>query len=181
MPSSPHSRVRELIIGAMLTALAIMIPILFQGTPLQIKVPPFSATLASHVPSMLAMFISPMAALLVGLGSTFGFLITIGPVIAARAFAHVLFGVAGAYLYRWGWSIWAVLLAALPIHAVSEAVAVHLFGFDPFMTWVVIGGGTVGHHLMDSAITWLIIRALMAAGINLGPGGKVPASTLETQ
>ncbi len=70
---------KELVYGAVLTAVALAIPLAFQGW-LQISLPPFSATLGSHIPSMLAMAISPpWVAALVGLGSSLGFLLTLGP------------------------------------------------------------------------------------------------------
>lgn len=56
----------ELLYGAILAALAILIPTAFGGW-LQVYIPPFSATLGSHVPTMLAMFISPRVAALVGI------------------------------------------------------------------------------------------------------------------
>ncbi|HLS88484.1 MAG TPA: hypothetical protein VK008_02540 [Sphingobacteriaceae bacterium] len=176
MSTGTWTRTREMVLGALLAALAIIIPIAFQGT-LQFQLPPFTATLASHVPSMLAMFISPTTAAIVGLGSTFGFLVTLGPVVAARAFTHVIFGVVGAYLYRRGWGVWPVLLAVLPIHALAEGAAVHLMvmvGFQVPLTWVIISGGTAVHHMLDAVITWFIIRALTAAGIQLGPTGRRP-------
>lgn len=166
---------RELVTGALLTALALMIPLLFKGT-LQIAIGPYTATLASHVPSMLAMFISPAVAVMVGLGSTAGFLLTLGPVVGARAFVHLWFGLLGALLYRRGWRPWVVLLAVLPVHAGGEALAVWLYGFDPF-TVSVTGGGTVVHHLLDSGITVALVRALQRAGIRLGrPAARAGAA-----
>lgn len=96
-------RARDLVYGALLTALSLVIPLAF-GNYLRIYLPPFSATLASHVPAMLAMLISPAAAVLVGLGSALGFLVAMGPVIAARAAVHAFFGLAGALLIRRGLS-----------------------------------------------------------------------------
>lgn len=158
---------REVVTGALLTALALLIPLLFRGT-LQIAIGPYSATLASHVPSMLAMFISPLVTVMVGLGATLGFLLTLGPVVGARAFVHVFFGLLGAWLYRRGWQPAAVLVAALPVHAAGEALAVRLFGFDPWAAWVVTGGGTVVHHVLDAAITLALLRILARARLGLG-------------
>lgn len=90
-------KAKEIVTSALLTALSLLIPITFGGY-IKIYIPPFSATLASHVPSMIAMLISPTAAVMVGLGSTLGFLLIMGPVVAARAFVHVFFGLAGALL-----------------------------------------------------------------------------------
>lgn len=157
---------KELLYGALLTALALLIPLAFQGW-LQITIPPFSATLGSHMPTMLAMTISPWVAVLVGLGSSFGFLITLGPIVALRAFVHVFVGVAGALLYRKNLKFWQVLLLTLPIHAVGESLVVMLFGFDIYQALVVIGLGTVFHHLADSSITLVINRSLQKAGVSL--------------
>jgi len=41
------------------------------------------------------MLISPQVAVMVGLGSSLGFLIKLGPVIAARAAVHAAFGSCG--------------------------------------------------------------------------------------
>ena len=71
----------------MLTALAIVIPLTFGFFKVQLG--PFSATLASHVPLFLAMLLGPGAAVMVGVGSTMGFLVSTPLVVAARAFMHV--------------------------------------------------------------------------------------------
>lgn len=162
---------KDLLYGALLTALALLIPLAFQGW-LQVAIPPFSATLASHLPSMLAITISPWTAILVGLGSSFGFLITLGPIVAMRAMTHVLFGFIGAKLYQKNLKLWQVLLIILPIHALSESVVVMLFGFDLYQALVVIGLGTVLHHIADSAITLAVFKALVRAGVPLGVTGK---------
>ena len=71
-------KTRDLVTGALLTALALIIPIFF-GSYLRIYIPPFSATLASHVPTMIAFLISPAVAIMVGLGSSLGFFNYDGP------------------------------------------------------------------------------------------------------
>ncbi len=129
-------QVKELIYGAILAALAILIPVAFQRW-LQVNIPPFSATIGSHIPSFLAMFISPWAAAFVGIGSTLGFLMTLGPVVAARAAVHILFGVVGAILFRKGFKRSHILLMILPIHAL-EAFVVLPFGFNLYTAFVVV-------------------------------------------
>ena len=167
MPSQPA---RQVVLGGLLTALALMIPIFFRGT-LQVMIGPhFSATLASHVPSMLAMWLGPTTAVMVGLGATAGFFLTLGPVVAARAFTHVPFAAVGALLLRRGWAPWAALLAVLPIHAVGEALVVWAASGTPWQGWVT-GVGTAVHHLMDAALTLAVVQLLARAGIRLaGPG-----------
>ena len=160
----------QLALASVLSALAIAIPLAFSGTPLQFYVPPiqYSATVASHVPSMLAITMGPSVAALVGLASTIGFLATLGPVIAARAFTHVLFGVAASiYMFRGGSYIKALILIALPIHAVGEGLVVYtlgpIFGVVKVLAevaglWVFLG--TLVHHLIDSAISLAVYRVI---------------------
>ncbi len=160
----------QLVVSSVLSALAIAIPFVFRGTPLQIYIPPiqYSATAASHVPSMVAIVIGPSASALVGLASTIGFLATLGPVIAARAFIHVLFAVpASIYVLRGGGYAKSLILIALPIHAIGEGLVVyalgHVSGVVPIAAevagiWVDIG--TVVHHIIDSAIALAVYRAI---------------------
>lgn len=159
-------RTQELLYGALLTALALMIPLLFRGW-LQVVIPPFSATLGSHVPVMLAMFVSPLTAALVGVGSTFGFFITMGPVVAARAAIHIIFPTVGAILLRKGLKPWVALLLVAPLHAIGEALVVLPFGFTPHAALVVVGVGTLLHHGADAAISLLLQGSLSKAGVKL--------------
>lgn len=152
-------RVREIVWGGLLTSLALIIPLAFGGV-LGVAIPPFSATLASHVPVMLAMLISPTVAFTVAAGSALGFLIKLGPVIAARAAMHIIFAGTGAYMYKKGLSFPLVLLATLPIHAISEALIVLLFGFTLQKAGLVIGIGTALHHGVDSLITLAIFGTI---------------------
>lgn len=158
---------RELAVGALLTALALVIPLVFQGW-LQVYVPPLglSATLASHVPSMLAMFISPLVAALVGIGSTLGFAMTLGPVIAARAASHIVFAMVGAYLYRGGMRPAWVLAAVLPIHAVLEGLAVWAF-VQQTEAALAVAGLTALHHAADGVIVLSVFTALVRANVTI--------------
>lgn len=162
-----QNRIREMLYGALLTAMALLIPIAFQGW-LQVHIPPFSATIGSHVPSMLAMTISPMAAVLVGIGSAFGFFMTLGPIVAARASIHAIFGAVGASWIRQGRPFWQALLITLPIHVLGEALVVMPFGFDLYQALVVVGIGTGLHHIVDSIVTYALYGALTKAGVPLG-------------
>jgi niacin transporter len=158
----------QLALSAVLSALAFEIPFIFRGTPLQLNIPAigYTATAASHVPSMLAIAIGPSVAAIVGLASTFGFLFTLGPVIAVRASTHVLWGVAASvYFFRNGSYLKSLILVALPIHAVAEGLVVYILlpafgganvvpevaGFSVFL-------GTIVHHLVDSAISLSVYR-----------------------
>jgi len=152
-------KAKELAIGGLLTALSLMIQLVF-GQWLRIMVPPFSATFASHVPLFLSMLISPGVAVMVGLASALGFFITTVPVIAARAFMHVFVGLAGAVLVQRGIPFYKVLLLVLPLHAALEALIVIPFGFDVFSWGVVVGVGTALHHLVDASISLVLVQVL---------------------
>lgn len=152
-------KTRDIVLGGLLTSFALLIPLAFGGV-LSVMIPPFSATLASHVPLMLAMTISPVTALMVGLGSAFGFLLKLGPIVAARAFIHVFVGVIGAYLFKQGRPFYQVLLLTLPIHGFGEALIVLPFGLSLYKAGVVVGIGTMLHHLIDSLIALALVKQL---------------------
>lgn len=151
-------KLREMTIGALLTALSIVIPVQFGF--LKIWIPPFSATLASHVPMFISMLISPSVALMVGVGSTLGFLLTTPTVVAARAASHIAVGFWGAYLIKSGRSMFVAFALTMPLHAVIEALIVIPFGFTAYSAIVVVGLGTAIHHLADAFIAASIIFAL---------------------
>lgn len=151
-------KTRELVLTAILIAFSLIIPIYFGF--LKVYIPPFSATIASHVPVMLAIFLSPFSAMLVGFGSTVGFWMTLGPVIAARAATHIVFGGLGAWLFRRGVKPWQALLAMLPVHAVLESLVVLPFGFSLYEGFIVVGIGTALHHLVDMTIALALLKPL---------------------
>ncbi len=163
-------RAKEVVLGGLLTALSLIIPLVFRGY-LQVYVPPFSATLCSHVPEMLAMLVSPAVAVLVGLGSTFGFLATLGSVVAARAFVHVLWGLLGALLVRHGWKLWSALLVALPVHALGEALVVLAFGYPLNVALIQVGLGTALHHVVDGGIA-LVVGSVVASSVAIKPATR---------
>lgn len=152
-------KVKDIVWGGLLTSLALMIPLAFGGL-LGVTVPPFSATLASHVPIMLAMLISPLVAFMVAAGSALGFTIKLGAVIGLRAAMHIIFGVVGAYMIKNGMSFRSTLIATLPIHAISEALIVLPFGFTLQKAGVVVGLGTALHHGVDSIIALFVFALL---------------------
>ena len=92
-------KTRDIVVGGLLAAIALLIPLLFANTPLMVHIPPFSATIASHVPILLSMAISPAVAIFTGVVSGIGFVIRTSPIIGARALMHAVFGGLGAYAY----------------------------------------------------------------------------------
>jgi niacin transporter len=153
-------RTRELVLAGLLAALSLLIPLYFRGT-LQVAIPAigFSATLASHVPTMLAMAIGPWVAVAAGAGSTAGFLITLGPVVAARAFTHIIWGLAGALLVVRGASLVVALALMLPVHALGEGAVVWA-ATGTLQNGLLVTGTTVAHHVMDSVIAIAVFAAI---------------------
>jgi niacin transporter len=154
--------VRTLTITALLTAFAIIIPLYFGF--LSIKIPPFSATIASHVPMFLAMLLGPGAAVFVGIGSALGFFITTGPVIGARAAMHTFVGLAGALLLKKGVSFKKVVAITAPLHAGLEAIVVIVLTGRIEFALVAVGIGTFIHHFVDGTISFALIKALTRPG-----------------
>ncbi|MCH1723669.1 hypothetical protein ACI1UH_05305 [Lactococcus formosensis subsp. bovis] len=98
MNSDSRKRIRNLVIGALLTALGILIPMIM---PAKIVIGPASFTLASHVPVMAAMFFSPYLAALVAVGTALGFFISVPvPLIWMRAATHIVVMTAGAWFLK---------------------------------------------------------------------------------
>lgn len=164
----PKISPRQMVTGAMLAAVALLIPLFFRNW-LQIQIPPFTATLGAHIPSMLSIFLGPPVAVMVGLGSALGFLLTLGPVVAARALMHAVFGLAGALMYRVVPRPALVLLAMLPVHALSESLVVLPFGVPLDKALLVVGLGTALHHLVDAGTTLLLLSWLQKIRPGLFP------------
>lgn len=151
--------VSRLTTGALLLALSLVIPLALGGI-LGVVIGPFTATLASHVPTFLAMLYGPVVAGIVGLGSAIGFFIKLGPVVGFRAAMHILVGIAGALLLQKKVSFPVTLAILAPVHALLEAFVVLLFGFTLQKAGYLVGVGTLLHHTMDSIIAILCWRLL---------------------
>lgn len=146
------TNIRKLIITALLIAFSIVIPVVF-GSFLKVYIPPFSATLASHVPLFIAMFIGSFEAGVVGVGSALGFLVAIpNPVVAARAATHIVVGIIGGKLVQKNLKYATVMALTAPVHGLLEAIVVYAFTKDIFLSFVVTGVGTILHHFVDSMI-----------------------------
>ncbi len=165
-------KTKEMVLTALLTALTIIIPILF--TPLRIVVGPYTATITAHVPTIIAMFVNPTVAILVGICSAIGFFISSTPVVALRAATHVIFGAVGAYMIMKKNNIAAVVVVTAVLHAIAETLVVYIcylcgmvatndysVAFFMIITFI----GTAVHHCVDFAIAFAVIKALGAAKI----------------
>lgn len=162
-----------LVLSAMLCAIGIIIPMF---SPFKILLEPASFTLGSHIAIFIAMFVSPVCALAVAIGTTFGFFLGGFPiVIVMRAATHVIFALIGALVIRKRPSVlekpveiavFAVLISI--IHGLCELLVVIPFYFGNqltggyyakgFVTTVVllVGVGSVVHSLIDFTLARVI-------------------------
>ena len=150
---------RKMVLSAILVALTVVIVFTFP----KIVIPPWSATLAFHVPLLLAMFISPFSAVGVAVGGAIAFMF-INPLIALRALSQIVFVLVGYCLLKRGVNMYLTLIIIAPIHAVMESLVVLPFtlGADAgkvFQTVIVVTGlGTVLHHFVDCVIAVPILK-----------------------
>jgi len=160
------TNLKKMVISSLLIAMSIIIPVIF-GPFLKVYIPPFSATLASHVPMFIAMFLGPFEAAVVGIGSVVGFLFAIGdPIVAMRASSHIVVGYIGAKMIVKKMSYGKVVAFTAPIHGVFEGLVV-------LLSIVVTGIGTIIHHVIDGLISLPIIRIIQKGlGINLSTIGE---------
>ncbi|AMC92492.1 hypothetical protein AOC36_00325 [Erysipelothrix larvae] len=163
-----NQSVQVLTLTALLIALAIIIPM----NPFSIRFEPFfSYTLASHVPLFFAMFVSPLCAILVAVGSAIGFLFSTGnPMIVARATSHIIFAIIGSYWLKnkssqcdtfKGRMLFSINIAF--IHALCEFLAVVPFVLDGltmsfiwtmFFFLIVLG---MVHSMIDFEIAYRVV------------------------
>lgn len=156
-----RERLRKMVFAAVLTAIAIIIPVQFGF--LKVVIGPFTATIASHVPMFLAMLISPSVAVVVGVGSALGFFITSPPVIAARAATHIVVGYVGAKIIEKDKNFKKATLITAPIHGILEGLMVIPFGYSFYQVIIVVAIGTILHHFVDGSISYALATALAKA------------------
>ena len=157
-----NNRVKKMVLAGLLVALAIIIPVQFGF--LKIVLGPFSATLCSHVPMFLSMLISPVVAIVVGIGSGLGFFITgLPPYIAERALMHAPVGFIGAKIVQKEKNFKKAMVITAPLHGILEALIVIPFGFNLYEMLVVVALGTIIHHAMDASISFVLCKAMAKA------------------
>lgn len=158
-----NNKIRQMVYAGLLTALAIIIPIQFGF--LRITIPPFTATLAAHVPMMLSMLISPAVAVVVGIGSTLGFLISGTPMpIVARAATHIIVGYIGAKIIIKNKNYIKAAAITAPIHGILEMIVVIPFiGLNLYQLLIITAVGTILHHCVDSIISYVLVKAIAKA------------------
>ncbi len=155
-----NKKTREMVLAAILTALSILITY----SPVKLVLPAFTLTLGSHVPTMLAAFISPWVVLMTVIGSCIGFFFTIpmpnAIIVITRAATHLIFALAGAKMIKDGKiNAFVIILVTALLHSLAEGIAVYV------LTPLVLTGevaarssaaiafvGTLLHHFIVCAI-----------------------------
>lgn len=163
-------KTRELTLGALFSAMTLLIILVFSPV-LKIAIPPFfTATVMLHVPLFLSMMISPGAAGMVGVISAIGFMMTpLGPIVAIRALMHGIVGYMGGTMVKRGVKYSYALAATLPIHALLEGIVVVIaMGLTPDAikyALTVVAAGTAIHHGIDGGIS-LIFAGILKKQLN---------------
>lgn len=175
-----NNNLNSMVISALLCAVGIIIPII---SPLKITLEPASFTLASHVATFIAMFISPSTAVFVSIGTATGFLMAGFPIVVVlRATSHIVFALIGAiYLKKFPnimKSTKSSLIYSLVIgfiHGLCEVIVVLPFYFGNnmssgyyakgFMVSVIllVGVGTVVHSMIDFYLAQAIWKPVTKA------------------
>lgn len=159
-----NDRIRKMVYAGLLVAIAIIIPIQFGF--LKITIPPFTATLASHVPMFLAMLISPGVGIVVGIGSAIGFFMTLGVPVGLRALTHAAVGYVGGKIIQKDKDYKKAVITTAFLHGVLEGLVVIPFvGFDLYQIIIVTVVGTIIHHFVDSIITFGIASSVATAKV----------------
>ena len=172
--SQSKRKIQMMSITGMLIALGVLIPMY---SPVKIILEPMSFTLGSHIAIMIAMFVSPLSALGVALGTTAGFYLAgfTLPVVL-RALTHVIWAYAGALylkkhpdLFRSPAKTFVFNLAAALVHALLEVLIVMPLytGYDAsqlfYLLFVLVGIGSVVHSTVDFVLSLAVWKAVTAS------------------
>lgn len=172
-----NNKTRELVLAAILTALSILITY----SPVKLYLPFFTLTLGAHVPTMLALFVSPWVAVMTVIGSCIGFFMAIPApnnlLVVARAALHIVFVLVGLKMIKKDVNIFLTIIVTSLLHAVAEGVAVFFLapiivpnsGSAPLWAAWIAASGTFVHHYIDVAITAPILYALVRAKMIIKP------------
>jgi niacin transporter len=187
--TNQDNKVKIMVIAALLSAIGIIIPMFAPKIILE----PASFTLASHVPVMIAMFISPFVAISVALITSLGFLLAGFPmVVVLRALTHIIFASFGAYMLKKNGYLLQSPKTAIPfgllisfVHAMAEVVIVSVYYWGGSMTAYeskgyllsvigLVGLGTIIHSMIDFSIATLVWKPLQIV-ISIPANAKIRA------
>ena len=166
-----NKQIYSMVLTSLLIAVGIVIPMI---SPIKVVIEPMSFTLASHGAIMIAMFISPISALAVAIGTTMGFFLAGFPIaVVLRALSHVVWSFSGAYYIAkhpqtFESPVKSIIfnLVIAVMHAVLEMIVVVPFymGTDAssfmYMVFGLVGVGTIVHSFVDFVISLIVWNAL---------------------
>lgn len=172
--SQSKRKIQMMSITAMLIAVGVLIPMY---SPVKIMLEPMSFTLGSHIAIMIAMFVSPLSALGVALGTTAGFYLAGFTLpVMLRALTHVVWAYAGALylkkhpdLFQSPVKTFVFNLAVAIVHAVLEVIIVMPLytGYDAsqlfYLLFVLVGIGSVVHSTVDFVLSLVVWKAVTAS------------------
>lgn len=171
-------KIHTMVLSALLIAVGIIIPMFM---PIKLVIEPASFTLASHVPVIVAMFVSPIVAITVSIGTTIGFLMGGFPIsVVLRAFSHVLWaGIGGWYLHQhpqtfknWKKSLLFILMIGI-LHALCEVLIITPLYFSDalpaanyakgflYSIFTLVGIGTIIHSSVDFVLSLIVWKVLV--------------------
>lgn len=171
-----QKQLKLLTLSAMLVALSFVLPYFMPA----VVIPPlWTITLTSHVPIFIAIFISPLTAVMTALGSAFAFFLKFpaNPEVFFRALSHLGFVVLALILLKAGFGkknltqtvVFAVVVSI--VHALLEVFVIGVYLYlglivrENALTYLllIVGVGSLIHSLIDFAIAFTIYKALQKA------------------
>lgn len=174
MNNNITNKIKTMTTAALLCAMSVLI---IYSMP-KIIIGPATYTFASHVPIILAMFISPLVGIIVAIVSALGYLLAGLPfVVFMRALSHIVFVVIGAYILKKfpntllspkTTAVFAIFITL--IHVVCESIVVAFLmnkGFAFIVTFIGFGGAI--HALIDfslATVIWVVVQPLVSIPAN---------------
>ncbi|HHW89822.1 MAG TPA: hypothetical protein GX745_02820 [Clostridiales bacterium] len=167
-----NSKTKKIAITAILIALSFVMPY-FMPT---ITLPFTTFTLFSHVPVIIAMFVSPFTAIMGCIGTTLAFFLKTSPIVALRAASHILFALPGSLainkgLFTKGFSIFLGGALLGVIHGAAEIIVVAIFlgvtdvSFTLYYIMIEVGLITLGHHCVDYIFSLVVYKSCSRANL----------------
>lgn len=160
---------KDITFAAILTAISLLLTF----NPIKVTIGPFTMTPASHVPTMVALFINPIVTVLTVIGSTIGFAIVTNPIVAIRAASHIIFALVGYKMIKSHMNIFLTIVVTGVLHAVGEMLIV--FALTPLLMPSALTEQTITayaltalfftlvQHGLDCVITVPVLTALKKA------------------
>ncbi|HEY8443218.1 MAG TPA: hypothetical protein VIL24_00205 [Clostridia bacterium] len=161
---------KQIALTGVLIALSFVMPYFMPTVTL-----PFTTfTLFSHMPVILAMFISPFTAVFASIGTAIAFFIKTNPMVGLRAASHIFFTLPGAFainkgLINKGLSIILGALVLGVIHGAAEIVVVAAYlgaggkSFTLYYIMIEVGLITLMHHCVDYIVAFVVYQSCARA------------------